>query len=98
MEIKPRYIIAIYDTAQERDEANKVYENYYEGTFLHDKIKIEAVAVGQSVRGKRWNHLRISKVIDCTRRRPVNFAWWYKCVKPSLAKDCKFDNGERFDV
>lgn len=97
MEIKPRYIIAIYDNPEDRDTANKVYKDFYKGTFMENKIKIEAISVGQAIIGKQWQGQRISKVIDCTTRRPINFEWWYRGVKPFLALDCKFDHGEVFN-
>ncbi|MED3182019.1 hypothetical protein P4305_18615 [Bacillus thuringiensis] len=95
-DITPRYIIAIYDTVEDRDTANKVYKDFYKGTFMEDKLKIEAVCVGEQIRGRRWQGQRIGKVIDCTTKRPINTHWWYNIVKPSLAPDCKFDNGEVF--
>lgn len=98
-QITPRYVIVIYDTPAERDEANRLYEQYDEDMKIIRKyVKIEAISVGQSIRGKRWKGQSISKVIDCTVRRPINFKWWYQGVKPFLALDCKFDKGERFDV
>jgi hypothetical protein len=97
MKIQPRYIIAIYDTKEDRDTANNVYKDFYKGTFMEDKIKIEAVCVGETIRGRRWKGQRIGKVIDCTTKRPINFNWWYKGVKPFLAKDCRFDIGEVFE-
>ncbi|MEC3196734.1 hypothetical protein P9Z84_29235 [Bacillus cereus] len=95
-DITPRYIIAIYDTKEARDEANSIYKDFYKGTFMENKLKIEAICVGESIRGRHWQGQRIGKVVDCTTKRPINFEWWYRGVKPFLALDCKFDNGEVF--
>ncbi|BCA37380.1 MULTISPECIES: hypothetical protein [Bacteria] len=99
LQIKPRYVLVIYDTPEERDEANKLYNEYDEDlVFIRKNVKLEAISVGQSIHGKQWRGQRPTKVIDCTVRRPINFEWWYRGVKPYLVKDCKFDKGERFDV